>query len=54
VISEPRLDKDKSYKKLNELRRNFRSEDKREGGILSTSNSNTNPNDPEKKIFDWL
>ena len=50
------MPKQKSYRKLNEIKRNFKSEEKKEGGILSNSNNvNTNmSNDPEKKIFDWL
>jgi hypothetical protein len=38
------------------LKRGFKSEEKREGGILLNSNNanTTNPSDPEKKIYDWL
>lgn len=38
------------------MKRGFKSEEKREGGILLNSNNanTTNPSDPEKKIYDWL
>jgi hypothetical protein len=45
--------KDGSSRRLNELKRSFKSEDKREGTILSSSN-HANQGDPERKIYDWL
>lgn len=57
-IQTEKVTKEQSYRKLNEIKKGFRSEEKREGGILSNSSNfnglGLNLNDPEKKIFDWL
>lgn len=55
--TELRMTKERSFRKLNELKRSFKSEEKKEGGILMNSNNvnaGGSPSDPEKKIFDWL